>query len=89
MAVIESSRISVTTAATLLVSADSDGCRVYIHNPNATSVVLGNSSVTATTGMALDSAAGPKEFIIPPFGELYGIVSSVVITVQVLVFGNR
>jgi hypothetical protein len=89
MAFITQSRPSVTTTATLLVAADSDGCRVYIHNPNATGCILGGSDVTATTGMNLDSAAGPREFILPPNSELYGIVPVTTVIVQVLVFGNR
>ena len=89
MAAIGSSRVTVTTTATLLVTGDSDGCRVLLHNPNATAVILGGSDVTSSTGLALDSAAGPTELTIPPFGELYGIVATGTVVIQVLVFGNR
>ena len=89
MAFVTSSRPSVTTAASLLVAADSDGCRVWIHNPNSTGCIIGGSDVTATTGLNLDSAAGPKEFILPPLAELWGIVPVTTVTVQLLVIGNR
>jgi len=86
---IASSRVTVATTPTLIVAADSDGCRVVLHNQNATAIIIGASGVTTTTGLALQDTHGPIEFVIPPFGELYGIVATGTVVVQVLVFGNR
>jgi hypothetical protein len=86
---LSSAQVTVTSAATLLVSADNDGCRVLVHNKTATVVYLGASDVTASTGMGIDSAAGPVSINLAAGAKLYGIVASGTPTIQILLMGNN
>jgi hypothetical protein len=86
---LSSAQITVTTAATLLVSADSDGCRLLVHNKTGTVVYLGASDVTTSTGMGIDSAAGPVSISLGAGAKLYGIVASGSPVIQILIMGNN
>jgi hypothetical protein len=73
----------------LIVQADSDGCDVYIHNKTGTVVYLGASDVTSSTGMGIDSAAGPIKIVLPANAKLYGITASGTPSIQILKIGNN
>lgn len=88
MADVSSAQISVTSTATLIVNADTDGCRILVHNKTGTVVYLGGSDVTSSNGMGVDSGAGPVEITLPANAKLYGITASSSTTVQVLKIGN-
>lgn len=88
MAEVSSAQVSVGTSATLLVTADTDGCQLLIHNKTGTVAYLGGADVTASTGMGIDSGAGPVPLTLPANAKLYGITSSGSVTVQVLKIGN-
>lgn len=89
MADITSAQVSVGTTATLLVTADTDGCHVFVHNKTGTVAYLGGDDVTSSNGMGIDSGAGPVEITLPANAKLYGITNSGTVTVQVLKIGNN
>lgn len=79
-----SSSVTVETTATLLVPADDVARRVYLHVVPATTVYLGDSTVTTATGLATEKHTAPVEFFIPQRETLYGIVASGTADVRVL-----
>ena len=89
MADISSAQVSVTTAATLLVQADTDGCRVFIHHSGGGSIWLGGDNVTSANGFNLDNADGFIEIALPPNAKLYARTSTGTETAQVLKVGNN
>ena len=88
MADISSAQVSVSTAATLLVTADTDGCVVLVHNKGGTVTYLGDATVTSSTGMGIDSAAGVIEMRLPANAKLYGVTNAGTQAVQILKIGN-
>lgn len=83
---ITSAQISVGTTATALNTATSSGQRLVV-TPVTTAVVLGASTVTATTGLSV--AAGTVVYVdLQPGETLYGIVSSGTTTTHVLRSGS-
>ena len=88
MADISSAQVSVSTAATLLVTADTDGCVVLVHNKGGTVTYLGDGTVTSSTGIGIDSAAGVIEMRLPANAKLYGVTNSGTQVVQILKIGN-
>lgn len=89
MADISSAQVSVGTSATLIVTADTDGCLVYLHNKGGTVTYLGGSDVTSTTGMGIDSGAGPVLITLPANAKLYAITAAGSQTIQILKVGNN
>jgi len=71
---------------TLLVQADTDGCAVYLHTQ--VTIWLGGATVSSTTGMRLDSAAGPVEIRLQPNDALYAVSNSGTQTITLLTVGN-
>jgi hypothetical protein len=71
---------------TLLVQADADGCIAYVHTQ--VTIWLGGATVSSTTGMRLDSAAGPVEIRLQPNDALYAVSNSGTQTVTLLTVGN-
>jgi hypothetical protein len=71
---------------TLLVQADTDGCIAYVHTQ--TTIFLGGATVSDTTGMRLDSAAGPLEVRLQPNDALYAVSNSGTHTITLLMVGN-
>ncbi len=88
MADISSAQVSVGTTATLLVTADTDGCQLYLHNKGGTVTYLGSDAVTSSTGMGIDSGAGVVHITLPANAKLYAITASGTQTVQILKVGN-
>ena len=89
MADVSSAQVSVGTTATLIVAADTDGCIVVAHNKGGTVVYLGDATVTSSTGMGIDSAAGPVQLTLPANAKLYAATASGTQTIQVLKIGNN
>ena len=88
MADVTSAQVAMNAStATLITRGDADGCVLRIHNKTSTVIYLGGSDVTASTGMGIDSAAGPIEFRLPAGAELYGIVASGTPSIQMLRIG--
>jgi hypothetical protein len=71
---------------TLIVQADVDGCIVYVHTQ--VTIWLGGATVSDSTGMRLDSAAGPMEIRLQPSDALYAVSNSGTQTITVLTVGN-
>lgn len=74
-AAITASRVTATTAATLLYTAATGGSTVLIRNVCAASVYLGASTVTTATGFEV----GANDAITLPMGPgdtVYGVVAS-------------
>lgn len=65
---------TVTTSATLIVSADNKERTVYLHSGTG-SVYIGGSNVTSSTGLHLPNGS-TLEMVIPINETLYGITSS-------------
>ena len=88
MADVSSAQITMGTSPVLIVQADADGCRLYVHNKTGTVVYLGASNVTSSTGMGIDSAAGVVELTLPANAKLYGVTASGTPDLQILKIGN-
>ena len=71
---------------TLIVQADADGCIVYLHTQ--VTIWLGGATVSSSTGMRLDSAAGPLEIRLQPNDALYAVSNSGTQTITVMTVGN-
>lgn len=80
---ISQSRVSVGTAATLLVSSDRR-VKARIQNPvGGTTIQVGGAGVTTANGM--DLVAGAMiEMIVEPNDPLYGIIAAATQAIQVL-----
>lgn len=83
MAAIVGSSVSVTTAATALNTAATDGCTLFIQN-GATAIAVGGSTVTATTGPLIAATTGTLTIQLKPGQVLYGITAASTSTVLVL-----
>jgi hypothetical protein len=84
---VESVQKSINASTpTLLVQADTDGCIVYLHTQ--VTIWLGGSTVSSSSGMRLDSAAGPLEIRLQPTDALYAVSNSGTQTVTLLTVGN-
>ena len=88
MAVTRTQVATNSSTATLLVTADVDGCRLTVHHQGAGTVYLGGSNVTASNGMGLDTGAGPTAITLGANDKLYGIASAGTPSIQILIIGN-
>jgi hypothetical protein len=88
MADVESVQVTCTTSPTLLVTADTDGCRVYIHHAGAGSIWLGGADVSTSNGFNLVNADGFIDLVLPPNAKLYARANSGTESVQILKVGN-
>jgi len=84
---ITNGQVSLTSAATLIVQADSDGCAVTIHIPGNSSAYIGDSAVSSSTGLFLDKASGPRMFSLTAGDQLYGVSSTGTVTMTYLRVG--
>ena len=71
---------------TLLVQADADGCIVYLHTQ--VTIFIGDASVSSSTGMRIDSAAGPQTIQLRPGDALYAVSNTGTQTVTLMTVGN-
>jgi hypothetical protein len=84
---VESVQKSINASTpTLLVQADTDGCIVYLHTQ--VTIWVGGATVSSSTGMRLDSAAGPLEIRLQPSDALYAVSNSGTQTVTIMTVGN-
>jgi hypothetical protein len=84
---VESVQKSINASTpTLLVQADTDGCIVYLHTQ--VTIWVGGATVSSSTGMRLDSAAGPLEIRLQPTDALYAVSNSGTQTVTLMTVGN-
>jgi hypothetical protein len=82
----KTSQVSVTSTATLLVTANRADQSVYLHSSSGV-IYLGNSDVTTSTGYRMDN--GDKLTMQLSDNEsLYGIVSSGTATMMVMATVN-
>ena len=79
-----STQTTVTTAATLLVAADNVNRQVYIHSLSNTTIYLGGSTVTTSTGFVLEKDDGYLAVTVPIGETLYAVVATGTETVSVL-----
>ena len=70
-----SSAITVTTTATLLVASTAAATRHIYINPGANDTYIGGSTVTSTNGVDLPKNT-VTEIVLPPLNALYGITAS-------------
>ncbi|NBV62794.1 MAG: hypothetical protein EBR73_17380 [Rhodobacteraceae bacterium] len=63
------------TTPTLLVTADTDGCRVLVHKQQNHSIYVGGSNVTTANGFLFDHD-GTLDISLPPQESLYACSSS-------------
>jgi hypothetical protein len=84
---VESVQKSINASTpTLLVQADTDGCIVYLHTQ--VTIWVGGATVSSSTGMRLDSAAGPLEIRLQPSDALYAVSNSGTQTITLMTVGN-
>jgi len=70
-----SSSISVTTTATLLVSATENATRTIWLEAVGNDIHLGGSNVTSTTGLTIKGGS-QTYLVLPPLNSLYAITSA-------------
>lgn len=88
MADVTSAQVAMNAStATLITRGDADGCVLRLHNRTGTIVYIGGSDVTSSTGMGIDSAAGPVELRLPPGADIWGITASGTPSIQMLRIG--
>lgn len=79
---------TVTTTASVIVSAEPNTRTALIHVLGAGTVYLGGSDVTSSNGLPTEKHATPEAVIIPPNEQLYAIVATSTESVRVLVQGD-
>jgi hypothetical protein len=84
---ITSTQVSLASAATLIVQADSDGCAVTVHIPGNSSAYIGASDVSTSNGLFLDKGSGPRMFTLAATDALYGVSSSGTVVITALRIG--
>lgn len=79
-----STQTSVGTTATLLISASTVNRVALIHSISNTTIYLGGSTVTTSTGFIFEKDDGALSVAVPAGETLYGIVETGTETVSVL-----
>ena len=70
-----STAVTVATTATVIVAADNQNRRVYVHNSGGAKIYLGGSTVTTSNGYHLGNDENIDIFV--PLNEaLYAVVAS-------------
>ncbi len=82
---ISTRQVTVTTAATALVDANTEAETVYLHSSSGTCFV-GNSDVTSSTGYKMDN--GDKITIDNKANGIWAITSAGTVTMQVMAIGK-
>jgi hypothetical protein len=83
---ISSTQVTVGTSATLLVTADNDGCRVLLHKQQQHTIYLGGAGVTTSTGFLFDHD-GTVDISLKAGDKLYGVAASSE-TCYIMTIGN-
>lgn len=71
-----STRTTVTTSATLLIDSDTTHRTAVVHSISNTTVYLGASDVTSSTGFIFEKDDGVLSLTIPAGEKLYAIVAT-------------
>lgn len=79
-----SASVSVGTTATLLIAADDIARTVYVHVVGNSTVYLGNSTVTTSTGLATEKHTAPVAFFVPQRETIYAVVAEGTEDVRIL-----
>jgi hypothetical protein len=87
MADVESAQVVCLTTPTLLVQADTDGCRLVIHKEQNHIIYLGGAAVSTSNGFRFDHDA-TLDIHLPPNAKLYGTSTSGTETAYILKIGN-
>ena len=82
---ISSAQVTVTTAATLLVAADTSAEQVNFHSSSGT-IYLGDANVTSSTGYRMDN--GDKIVLHNHETAIFGITSTGSATMSVLIISK-
>lgn len=80
----KSAAVTVTTSPTLILEKDDKNRYVYLHVVGNTTVYLGSSNVTTSTGLNTEKHTTPLEIFLPINERLYGIVAADTEDVRVL-----
>lgn len=88
MAEISSAQVTCLTTPTLLVTADTDGCRVVIHKAQNHIIYVGGSDVTTSNGFKFDHD-GTIDISLPANEKLYACSTSGDQVAYILKIGNR
>lgn len=80
----KSAAVTVTTSPTLILEKDDKNRYVYLHVVGNSTVYLGASNVTTTTGLNTEKHTTPLEIFLPINERLYGIVAADTEVVRVL-----
>lgn len=84
---IVSTQVTCGTGATLLVTADVDGCRVIVHKQQNHSIYLGGSTVTTANGFLFDHD-GTIDIHLNAGEKLYGCSASGTEIAYIMTVGN-
>ncbi len=87
MAEVSSAKVLAGTTATLLVQADTDGCRVLVHKDQQHTIYLGGADVTTTNGFLFDHD-GTVDISLPANAKLYAVVATGTEPCYILKIGN-
>ncbi len=87
MADVASTQVVCLTTPTLLVQADTDGCRVLVHKEQQHSIYLGGADVSTTNGFLFDHD-GTIDVSLPANAKLYGLSVSGTEKAFILKIGN-
>ena len=87
MADVESAQVVCLTTPTLLVQADTDGCRLLIHKEQNHSIYIGGASVSTSNGFLFDHD-GTIDVSLPANAKLYGCSTSGTEKAFILKIGN-
>ena len=88
MADISNAQVTVGTTPTLLVTADTDGCRILVHKQQQHTIYLGDANVTISNGFLFDHD-GTIDISLPANAKLYAVCSSGTEIAFVLKVGNN
>ena len=88
MADISTAQVTCLTTPTLLVTADTDGCRVLVHKQQNHTIYLGDAAVTTANGFLFDHD-GTIDISLPANAKLYGCSSSGTEIAYILKIGNN
>lgn len=84
---VSSTQVTVGTSATLLVTADNDGCRVAVHKQQQHTIYLGGAGVTTTNGFLFDHD-GTVDVHLRAGESLYAVCASGTEVAYIMTIGN-
>lgn len=84
---VSSAQVTALTTATLLVQADTDGCRVLIHKEQNHTIYLGGADVTTSNGFLFDHD-GTVDISLPANAKLYAVSTSGTEKCYIMKVGN-